>query len=78
MTSQNQLHNVTCVTQDKRQGKSNIWYFGTGELEGSSASGGGAYFQGNGIYKSYDSGLTWDSLPYTASNNPQTFDNRFD
>ena len=78
MTSQNQLHNVTCVTQDKIQGKSNIWYFGTGELEGSSASGGGAYFQGNGIYKSYDSGLTWDSLPYTASNNPQTFDNRFD
>ena len=78
MISQNQIHNVTCVTQDKRQGKSNIWYFGTGELDGSSASGGGAYFQGNGIYKSYDNGLTWDSLPYTASNNPQTFDSRFD
>ena len=42
-THPNQLHNVTCVAQDTRQGKENIWYFGSGELTGSSASGGEAY-----------------------------------
>ncbi len=77
-THPNQLHNVTCVTQDKRLGKENIWYFGSGELRGSSASGGGAYYRGNGIYKSIDGGLTWDSLPSTTSNTPHSFDDDFD
>ena len=77
-TDPNQLHNVTCVSQDKRVGKENIWYFGSGELRGSSASGGGAYYQGNGIYKSIDGGLSWDSLSVTATNTPQSFDSDFD
>ncbi len=77
-TEPNQLHNVTCVSQDKRAGKENIWYFGSGELRGSSASGGGAYYQGNGIYKSVDGGLSWDSLSITATNTPQNFDSNFD
>jgi|TARA_B110000196_G_scaffold11604_1_gene9570 hypothetical protein len=77
-TEPNQLHNVTCVSQDKRQGKENTWYFGSGELRGSSASGGGAYYQGNGIYKSIDGGLSWDSLSVTATNTPQSFDSNFD
>ena len=38
-TELNQLHNVTCVSQDKRTGKEDVWYFGSGELRGSSASG---------------------------------------
>ena len=37
-TRLNQLHNVTCVSQDIRVGKEDIWYFGSGELTGSSAS----------------------------------------
>ena len=77
-THPNQLHNVTCISQDKRAGKEHIWYFGSGELTGSSASGGEAYYQGNGIYKSIDGGLSWDSLPVTATNTPQSFDNNFD
>ena len=77
-TDPNQLHNVTCVSQDKRAGKENTWYFGSGELRGSSASGGGAYYQGNGIYKSTDGGLSWDSLSVTATNTPQSFDSNFD
>ena len=76
-TDPNQLHNVTCVSQDIRSGKENIWYFGSGELTGSSASGGEAYYQGNGIYKSVDSGLSWDSLPFTATNT-NGFDSDFD
>ena len=77
-TEPNQLHNVTCVSQDKRTGKEDTWYFGSGELRGSSASGGGAYYQGNGIYKSTDNGLSWDSLSITATNTPQSFDSDFD
>ena len=77
-THPNQLHNVTCVSQDTRPGKENIWYFGSGELRGSSASGGEAYYQGNGIYKSIDGGLSWDSLSSTATNTPHSFDNDFD
>ena len=36
-----------------------------------------AYYQGNGIYKSVDSGLSWDSLPFTATNT-NGFDSDFD
>ena len=76
-TNPNQLHNVTCISQDLRLGKENIWYFGSGELTGSSASGGEAYYQGNGIYKSIDGGLSWDSLSFTATNT-NGFDSDFD
>ena len=76
-TNPNQLHNVTCVAQDKRAGKENIWYFGSGELTGSSASGGESYYGGNGIYKSVDGGLSWDSLAVTATNT-NGFDSNFD
>ena len=62
MTKPLQLHNVTCIEQDTREGKENVWYHGTGELTGSSASGTDAYFDGNGIYKSIDGGLSWDSI----------------
>ena len=68
MTNPFQLHNVTCIDQDTREGKEHIWYHGTGELTGSSASGGDAYFDGNGIYKSTDGGVSWDSIPFTADN----------
>ncbi len=77
-TDANQLHNVSCVSQDIRIGKEHIWYFGSGELRGSSASGGGAYYQGNGIYKSEDGGLSWDSISVTATNTPHNFDSDFD
>tara|TARA_B100001250_G_scaffold275655_3_gene238152 strand:+ start:6234 stop:8951 length:2718 start_codon:yes stop_codon:yes gene_type:complete len=76
-TAPNQFHNVTCVAQDTRQGKENIWYFGSGELTGSSASGGEAYYGGNGIYKSVDGGLSWDSLSSTSTNT-NGFDSAFD
>jgi len=59
---------VSCIAQDIRTGKTNIWYIGTGEGYGQSASGGGAngYYLGNGMYKSTDGGQTWNSLAATA------------
>ncbi len=67
ITKPNELHSVSCLIQDQRKGKSHIWYYGTGEPYGNSASGPGAYFAGNGIYKSVDGGLTWTNLPSTSS-----------
>lgn len=61
------------ITQDKRAGKQNIWYALTGELSGNSASGGGAYYLGDGVLKSIDSGKSWQPLPSTAGNTPATF-----
>ena len=33
---------------------------------------------GNGIWKSTDGGLSWDSLPITTTNTPTTLDGDFD
>ncbi|TAF67332.1 MAG: T9SS C-terminal target domain-containing protein [Cytophagales bacterium] len=66
-TTSSQFHNVTCLIQDPRPGFSNVWYFGTGEGSGNSASGGSAGYRGNGIYKSTDGGNTWSLLASTNS-----------
>lgn len=73
-----QLPAVSCLTQDTRPGKRAIWYYGTGELIGSSASDGGSYYQGDGIFKSTDNGRSWKQLTSTAGNRPQTFDRASD
>ena len=69
---------VTCISQDKRAGKTNTWYIGTGEGYGQSAGGSGAYYLGNGMYKSTDGGQTWNVVTSTSSGTPQTFDNVWD
>lgn len=69
---------ITCISQDKRAGKTNTWYIGTGEGYGQSAGASGAYYLGNGMYKSTDGGQTWNSLTSTSSNTPQSFDNVWD
>ena len=75
-TDPGQLHNVTCIAQDTRIGHEDTWYFGSGENRGGWL--GDVSFLGNGIYKSIDGGLSWDSLSITTSNTPQTWDNDFD
>ena len=77
LTNNEMLHNVTCLKQDTREdipSHTDVWYYGTGEAYGNSASGSEAYFYGNGIYKSIDNGETWFSLESTASNTPDEFD----
>lgn len=70
-TTPDQLHSVTSLAQDKRPGKTNIWYHGTGEyyaiVSASIVQG-----SGNGIYKSLNNGQSWQLLPSTVSNTPTT------
>jgi len=79
VTSPSQLQSITCIVQDQRSGKEDIWYAGTGEAVGNSASGSNvSAFRGDGIYKSTDNGLTWSVIPSTSTSTPQTFDQVFD
>ncbi|WP_192822202.1 FlgD immunoglobulin-like domain containing protein [Rufibacter sp. LB8] len=65
VTRADQLHSVTTVAQDKRAGKQNTWYYGTGEIIGNSANKTGAPYLGSGVFKSIDNGITWNQLPAT-------------
>jgi photosystem II stability/assembly factor-like uncharacterized protein len=71
----NDVLGTTCITQDVRPGHHNTWYYGTGEGYGTSASAGGAFFLGNGLYKSTDGGMSWSHLASTGAGTPQPFDN---
>ncbi len=77
-TAPEQLPSVTSLIQDKRAGKEHIWYLGSGEGYGNSASAAGAYYFGNGLYKSEDNGETWNSIVSSATNTPTLFDDNFD
>lgn len=78
-TTPDQLHSVTCLTQDTRPGRTNIWYYGTGELRGNSASGGGgALYRGDGVFKSVDGGQHWVPLASTVTGIPGAYDQMFD
>ncbi|MDA3844173.1 MAG: hypothetical protein PF588_07395 [Candidatus Kapabacteria bacterium] len=72
-TTSTQLQSVSCVAQDTRPGKENIWYYGTGEYF--NIYGG---LRGDGIMKSTDGGETWFGLESTLSKTPQSWDSRFD
>jgi photosystem II stability/assembly factor-like uncharacterized protein len=79
-TAPDQLHSVSCIAQNKFPGNENIWYYGTGEWSsstGGSASvplGAGAYYRGDGIFKSTDNGNNWSLLPSTVSGTPTVTD----
>ncbi|MEW6510373.1 MAG: T9SS type A sorting domain-containing protein [Bacteroidota bacterium] len=77
-TTPQQLHSVTCIAQDTRSGHTSTWYYGTGEYRGNSANGGGSPYQGDGIFKSTDGGVTWTLLSSTTNGNPQSWSGAFD
>jgi len=71
------LPSARSLAQDPRAGKTNIWYYGTGEMGGNTAAypllssygiarSWGDYY-GNGIFKSSDDGNTWNILRSTTS-----------
>lgn len=76
VSSNTDIHNVTTIAQDPRPGFQNIWYYGTGELSGNSATL-GSFFLGQGVYQSDDGGLTWEVIPATSSSF-ENFDSDFD
>lgn len=69
---------ATAVVQDTRAGQTATWYYVSGEPYGTSASGTGAFYLGNGVYKSVDGGVSWDTLNATATNTPTTWDAPYD
>ncbi len=76
MTNTNsQLKNASCLAQDKRPNHTNVWYYGSGEAYGASASGSGSnsYYLGDGIFKSIDGGANWSPIAATAGGNPGGF-----
>jgi hypothetical protein len=73
VTGLDQNQSVTCLVQDKRPSHTNTWYYGTGEAYGNSAGGVGAFYLGDGLYKSTDNGLTWQALGATDNGNQHTF-----
>lgn len=73
-----QLKSVTSIAQDTRPGKHAVWYAGTGELRGNSASAAGAPYRGDGIYKSYNGGITWQVLESTSTTTPERLDQDMD
>jgi hypothetical protein len=66
VSSNDEIHNVTAIAQDPRSGFQNIWYYGTGEWSGNSATLGSAY-RGLGIWKSTDNGINWSQIIETNS-----------
>ena len=78
VTSVASYQGINAIAQDTRTGHTDTWYYLTGEAYGTSASGGSAFYLGNGVYKSTDGGLTWNTLSSTSSGTPQSFDNVWD
>src|SRR5262245_26658108 len=53
-TKPGQIHSASCIAQDRRLGKTNTWYVGTGEIRGSTTNETrwGSLYLGDGIFKS--------------------------
>ncbi len=64
---------VIAIAQDKRPGHTTTWYYLSGEAYGTSASGGSAFYLGDGMFKSTDGGLTWAPISSTASGTQNQF-----
>lgn len=72
VSAQDEIHSVTALAQDPR--RPHIWYYGTGELSGNSASAVGAYYHGDGVWRSEDGGRSWSPIAGTRGDNPETVD----
>lgn len=59
----NELRSATCLAQDIRKNHQNVWIMGSGEAYGQSAGSSGAYYLGDGLFISIDSGKLGNQLP---------------
>ena len=67
VSANDEIHNVTALAQDPRDGHQNKWYYATGEYSGNSARLGSAHYRGQGVWQSTNSGVTWTQIPLTNS-----------
>ncbi|MEO6490471.1 MAG: putative Ig domain-containing protein, partial [Ferruginibacter sp.] len=68
-----QHFSCTSIAQDTRAGFQDTWYYGVGEPTGNSAGATGAFYSGNGVYKSTDNGETWSRLPNSNTSALESF-----
>jgi len=68
---------IMSITQDQSSGNEHIWYAVSGEIYGTSASAPGAFYLGDGAFRSLDNGSTWQSLASTAGATPNNFTSNF-
>lgn len=68
-----EFKSITCLVQDKREGRGQFWYAGTGEAYGQSAGAPGAYYFGDGLLISSDSGKSWQQISATSAAVPTAF-----
>ncbi|UZO81648.1 T9SS type A sorting domain-containing protein [Aquimarina sp. ERC-38] len=70
---------ITYIIQDTTSLDNKTWYYGSGEFFGNSASASSsAPYQGNGVYKSIDGGLSWKILDATNDNSVVDTNTDFD
>jgi len=73
-TAPTDIPSATCIVQDERSGKRNIWYYGTGELLSTTDRRLSIIARtvglGDGIFKSQDGGKHWNQIPSTKTNSP--------
>lgn len=73
-----QHFSCTSIAQDPRPGFQDTWYYAVGEASGNTAGASGAFYLGNGVYKSTDNGETWTRLANSNSGALEVFDTRQD
>lgn len=78
MTTPTDLQSITCIAQDVQSTDGLVWYYGTGEFTGNSASSFGSPYRGDGIFKSTNGGDSWSRLDFTVGDMPQTFESVWD
>ncbi|MFN8366440.1 MAG: T9SS type A sorting domain-containing protein [Candidatus Kapaibacterium sp.] len=65
-TANSELHSVSSIAQDKRMGKRDVWYYGTGEYYSPAGYPTYNWDIGEGMYKSVNGGKSWAKLPATS------------
>ena len=68
----------TSIAQDPRPTFQDTWYYTVGESSGNSTSGSGAFYFGDGVYKSSDNGETWARQTASNTGTLESFDDRSD
>ncbi|NQU35636.1 MAG: T9SS type A sorting domain-containing protein [Bacteroidetes bacterium] len=81
VTPANGEQSATCIAQDTRAGKTNVWYYGTGEIlnttERNVSTNVRTIGVGNGIFKSTDNGNSWQPLESTMGGNQSSLEDVF-